>query len=70
MPTRCALQGLKHSPIPGSTEKGRAMIRIAILAASALVAVVALSIVWPYDCATDTECEAAEAARCLILCER
>lgn len=46
------------------------MFRIGILAASALVAVVALSIVWPYDCATDTECEAAEAARCLILCER
>ena len=70
MPTRCAPQGLKHLPIPGSIEKGRAMIRFAILAASALVAVVALSIVWPYDCATDTECEAQEAARCLILCER
>ncbi len=22
----------------------------------------------PYDCATDTECEAQEAARCLIFC--
>jgi hypothetical protein len=61
---------LKPSPIPGSIEKGRAMFRLGILAAAAFLAVVALSILWPYDCATDTECEAAEAARCLILCER
>ena len=24
----------------------------------------------PYNCETDTECEAEEAARCLILCQR
>ena len=24
----------------------------------------------PYNCQTDTECEAEEAARCLILCQR
>lgn len=24
----------------------------------------------PYDCETDTDCEAQEAARCLIFCQR
>jgi hypothetical protein len=42
----------------------------AITAAALLVvAAAAANNAIPYDCNTDTECEAAEAARCWILCQ-
>lgn len=42
----------------------------AITAAALLViAAAAANEARPYDCSTDTECEAAAAARCWILCQ-
>jgi len=35
-----------------------------------LIAAQAYNLARPYDCTTDTECEAEEAARCWILCQR
>ena len=35
-----------------------------------ILAAQAFNMARPYDCQTDTECEAEEAARCWILCQR
>lgn len=48
----------------------RETLRILALALALAAALVAYSAVQPYQCTTDAECEAAEAARCLIFCER
>lgn len=48
----------------------REALRIIALVLALAAALVAYSAAAPYDCATDAECEAAEAARCLIFCER
>ena len=38
--------------------------------ANAILAAQAFNMTRPYSCQTDTECEAEEAARCWILCQR
>ena len=48
----------------------RETLRLIALALAMAAALVAYSAAAPYDCTTDAECEAAEAARCLIFCER
>ena len=47
------------------------MTALKTIAAAALlvIAAAAANQARPYDCNTDTECEAAEAARCWILCQ-
>ena len=41
-----------------------------LAAALLMLAAQAFNLARPYDCQTDTECEAEEAARCWILCQR
>lgn len=48
----------------------REALRIIAITLALAAALVAYSAAAPYDCTTDAECEAAEAARCLIFCER
>ena len=48
----------------------REALRLIALALAMAAALVAYSAVQPYQCSTDAECEAEEAARCWLFCER
>lgn len=48
----------------------RTTITYTLAALLLMAAAQALDAARPYDCTTDTECEAEEAARCWIFCER